>query len=363
MIEFYSHGVTPPPMRTIWWESGAAGAPVTVIDQRQLPHELVVSRWTDVAHAITGISDMQVRGAPLIGVAAAHGLALAAREDPSDAGLAAAGAALVASRPTAVNLSWAVAQGLGHCGPQTPLAERAGLLRTWARSVADADAAECHRIGTAGVPLLEAVFARTGRPVNVLTHCNAGWLACVERGTATAPVYEAHERGVPVHVWVSETRPRNQGAALTAWELGRAGVPHTLIVDNAAAHVMGAGLVDLVLVGADRVAANGDAANKIGTALKAYAAHALGVPFYVAIPWSTFDDDCPDGRAIPLEERAASEVQLLEGQMLAPLGTAVRNWGFDVTPAALIGGFVTPDGVVEPRRIQQEWRRRLRLWQ
>ena len=229
-----------------------------------------------------------------------------------------------------------------------PVDERAQRARCLATAIADEDAAACRAIGESGLPLLREVHERSGRPVQVMTHCNAGWLACVEWGTATAPVYLAHAEGLPVHVWVSETRPRNQGASLTAWELAGAGVPHTLVVDNAAGHLMGTGQVDVVIVGADRVAANGDVANKIGTSLKAYAAAANDVPFHVAIPWSTLDAACPDGAHIPIEERDAGEVLELAGRPIAPAATPARNWGFDVTPAALVTSFVTPDGLVAP---------------
>jgi methylthioribose-1-phosphate isomerase len=329
--------------RPIWWD----GAAVAVLDQRRLPDADVTARWSTVDDAVHGIADMVVRGAPLIGVAAAHGMALALAGDPSDDSLVSAAEALVATRPTAVNLRWAVERVL-NAATVWLVDERAERARALATEIADEDAAACRAIGEAGLPLLRAGHERTGRPVQVMTHCNAGWLACVEWGTATAPVYLAHAAGVPVHVWVSETRPRNQGASLTAWELADAGVPHTLVVDNAAGHLLATGQVDVVIVGADRVAANGDAANKIGTSLKAYAAAANDVPFHVAIPWSTLDPDCPDGAHIPIEERDATEVLELAGRPIAPAATPARNWGFDVTPARLITSFITPDGVVEP---------------
>jgi methylthioribose-1-phosphate isomerase len=320
---------------------------VCVIDQRRLPHEFAVRRWDTVEDAARGIADMEVRGAPLIGVSAAHGMALAAAADPSDSGLRAAAARLVATRPTAVNLRWAVTRCLERVGLVSP-AERAAVLVEFATALADEDAAACHAIGAVGQRLLADVRLRTGRPVQVLTHCNAGWLACVEMGTATAPVYAAHGAGIPVHVWVSETRPRNQGASLTAWELGEAAIDHTLVVDNAAGHLLANGLVDLVIVGADRVARNGDTANKVGTSLKAYAAAEYHVPFYVAIPWSTFDPDCPAGAAIEIEERSADEVLSIGGTRIAPASTPARNWGFDVTPARFVTGVITPDGIHAP---------------
>ncbi|HEY5876576.1 MAG TPA: S-methyl-5-thioribose-1-phosphate isomerase [Ilumatobacteraceae bacterium] len=348
--------------RTIWWDDdhldagpGAGAGAVLVIDQRRLPHVYETARWVSVADAVDGIADMQVRGAPLIGVAAAHGIALAMADDDSDTSLVDAGERLCATRPTAVNLRWAVERMTTALRPM-PRAERAQAARAMASTLADEDAAACRAIGEGAASALAAIQERTGRAVQILTHCNAGWLACVEWGTATAPVYIAHERGVPVHVWVSETRPRNQGASLTAWELGQAGVPHTLVVDNAAAHLMTTGAVDCVIVGADRVAANGDVANKIGTCLKAYAAEVHGVPFHVAIPWSTVDWSCPDGGSIPIEERSADEVAELGGQRIAPAGTPIRNWGFDVTPARYVTSFFTPNGPITPDGLDA-WRR------
>ena len=345
IVPFYSRIVGINARRTIWWESGDAEATVVVIDQRRLPHWLDVQHWHTLDEAAAGIADMVVRGAPLIGVAAAHGMALAARHDASTSALERAGELLCATRPTAVNLRWAVEQCVAQVTAVAE-SERAAVLRVFAQHLADDDAEQCRRIGEAGLRVIRDLSQRLGRVVNVLTHCNAGRLACVEYGTATAPVYLAHAEGIDVHVWVSETRPRNQGAALTAWELADGGVPHTLVVDNAAGHLLANGLVDLVIVGADRVAANGDTANKIGTSLKAYAASVSGVPFYVAIPWSTYDAGCPDGGSIPIEERHADEVLEVNGALVAPAGTAVRNWGFDVTPAQFVTGFLTPDGVV-----------------
>lgn len=344
------------PSRTIWWESGDADAPTAVIDQRVLPHELRVDHWRSVGDAAHGIADMTVRGAPLIGVAAAHGMALAARADASDHALARAGELLIATRPTAVNLAWAVRSCLAVAAAH-PVGERAAVLRAHADHLADDDAEQCRRIGTAGLELIRAHHRGHGRVVNVMTHCNAGRLACIEYGTATAPVYLAHAEGVPVHVWVSETRPRNQGAALTAWELADAGIPHTLVVDNAAGHLLAGGEVDLVVVGADRVAANGDTANKVGTSLKAYAAQVWGVPFHVALPWSTFDAECADGEHIPIEERDAGEVLRFHGAMVAPAATPARNWGFDVTPNRFITSFLTPSGVVVPSSMLAEFAR------
>jgi methylthioribose-1-phosphate isomerase len=330
------------PRRTIWWQDEG----VAVIDQTQLPHDVEVVHWYTVAAAAQGIETMQVRGAPLIGVAAAHGVALAMAADPSDASLDAALDCLARTRPTAVNLRWAldrVRAAVRDCPPE----ERAVVARYVATELADEDAATCRQIGDAGLPLLrDAAAANPGRPVQVMTHCNAGRLACVEWGTATAPIYLAAEAGIDVHVWVSETRPRNQGAALTAWELAERGVAHTVIVDDAAGHVLRAGLVDLCLVGADRIAANADVANKIGTYLKALAARDNGVPFHVVAPTSTIDHRAPDGSAIPIEERDPLEVTTLAGVELAPPATPARNWAFDVTPAHLVSDLVTERGIV-----------------
>jgi methylthioribose-1-phosphate isomerase len=323
--------------RTIWWD----GDTVVVIDQTRLPQALIHARWTTLEDAAHGIEAMQVRGAPLIGVAAAHGVALALREDASDDGLAKAVDRLRATRPTAVNLAWALDRCDRELAPLAP-SQRVAAARDLACALAAEDAETCRAVGLAGLPALSS----ERRPVQVLTHCNAGWLATVEWGTALAPVYLAHVAGVPVHVWVSETRPRNQGAALTAWELGRAGVPHTVVVDNACGQLMRNGMVHVCLVGADRIAANGDVANKVGTYLKALAAHDCGVPFYVLAPTSTIDHFTSNGAGIPIEERDPSEVLALGGVGLAPEGATARNWAFDVTPARLITGIITERGLV-----------------
>ena len=344
--------MTGTPTRTIWWEHDDADAPVVVIDQRRLPHSLVHARWYTAEDAAAGIADMTVRGAPLIGVSAAYGLALAARNDTSLTSLHRASEMLAATRPTAVNLRWALDRCLERVR-EVDDANRVSMLRDLAVSMADEDVDQCRRIGEAGLQIIRDHAERTGRPVQVLTHCNAGRLACIEYGTATSPVYLAHAEGIDVHVWVSETRPRNQGAALTAWELADAGIPHTLVVDNAAGHLLMNGMADLVIVGADRVAANGDTANKIGTSLKAYAAAVAGVPFYVAVPWSTFDPDCPAGAAIPIEERDADEVLVVNGGPIAPAATPARNWGFDVTPARFVTGFLTPSGLFTAEELSE----------
>ncbi len=330
--------------RTIRWD----GPAVVVIDQTRLPGEAVTATWSTVDDAAHGIRTMQVRGAPLIGIAAAHGVALALAADPE--ALDPACATLAATRPTAVNLAWALDRCRRHLAP-VEARQRAAAARRLATALADEDVVACRAIGDAGVTLLADTHRRTARTVQILTHCNAGFLATIEWGTATAPIYVAQELGIPVHVWVSETRPRNQGAALTTWELGRRGVPHTLVVDNAAGHLLRTGEVDLVITGADRIAANGDAANKIGTYLKAVAARDCGIPFHVAAPASTFDRRCPDGAAIPIEERSPDEVLIVNGTAIAPAATEARNWAFDVTPARLITSWITDRGVLPADRL------------
>jgi methylthioribose-1-phosphate isomerase len=340
--------------RTIWLEPD--GVSVGIIDQTRLPHAFVTLRLTTLTEAAHAIRVMQVRGAPLIGAAAAYGLWLALRADPSDAGLQHARVALLATRPTAVNLRWALDRALADLLPLPPTG-RAAAAKAFAAALCDEDVAINRAIGEAGLPLLRALATNkpAGRPLNILTHCNAGWLATVDWGTATAPIYLAHDAGLPVHVWVDETRPRNQGASLTAWELLNHGVPHTVIVDNAGGHLMQHGEVDAVIVGTDRTTANGDVCNKIGTYLKALAAHDNGVPFYVAVPSPSIDWTIRDGvRQIPIEERAAGEVTRLtgrqeDGQMatitITPEGSGAANPGFDVTPARLVTGLITERGV------------------
>lgn len=341
------------PFRTIW--RGGDGAAVEIIDQTRLPHRFETVTLTTLEDAAVAIRTMQVRGAPLIGVTAAYGLALALIEDASDAALSGAVAHLAAQRPTAVNLQWALEEMRRAIAPMPP-DQRAGRAFAKAAEMADEDVETCRRIGGHGLSLIESI-AKTksgGEPVNILTHCNAGWLACVDWGTATSPIYHAHDAGIPVHVWVDETRPRNQGAALTAFELGAHGVPHTLIVDNAGGHLMQHGKVDICIVGTDRVAANGDVANKIGTYLKALAAHDNGVPFYVALPHSTIDWSLRSGREIPIEERGQDEVLVMQGRLsdgtvaaveIAAPGSPAANPAFDVTPARLVTGFITERGV------------------
>ena len=339
--------------RTIW--VAADGWSVEVIDQTRLPHALETRSLRSVDDAADAIRTMVVRGAPLIGATAAYGLCLALRQEPGEAALAAAYEKLLATRPTAVNLRWALDEMRAAMAPLPP-ARRVEAAYAKAAAICDDDVATCAAIGRHGADLVRRAWEVAGRdrPVQVLTHCNAGWLATVDWGTALAPIYMAHDAGVPVHVWVDETRPRNQGAALTAWELGSHGVPHTVIVDNAGGHLMQRGKVDLCITGTDRTAANGDVCNKIGTYLKALAAHDNGVPFYVALPFSTIDWTLRDGRDIPIEERDATEVTEIGGLTadgdvatvrLTPAGSKAANYAFDVTPARLVTGLVTERGV------------------
>jgi methylthioribose-1-phosphate isomerase len=347
------------PTRTIWLEPD--GWSVGVIDQTALPHRYVTARLTNLAEAAHAIRAMVIRGAPLIGATAAYGMCLALREDASDEALERAYATLLAARPTAINLKWALDEMMAAVRNR-PRAERAAVAYRRAAEICDEDVAINRAIGRNGLPLIEAIVARKkpGEPVNVLTHCNAGWLATVDVGTATAPIYLAHDKGIAVHVFADETRPRNQGASLTAWELGQHGVPHTLIADNTGGHLMQHGLVDLVIVGTDRVTANGDVCNKIGTYLKALAAHDNKVPFYVALPSPTIDFTIADGIAeIPIEQRGAEEVATMTGRTadgrietvrIAPDGSPVANYAFDVTPARLVTGLITERGVLSASR-------------
>jgi len=340
------------PYRSVWVDQ-PDGWTVRIFDQTKLPWALEILRLTtpeEVAHAIR---TMQVRGAPLIGAVAAYGLALALRQDPSTEAMERQAAMLGGTRPTAINLRWALERMLTRLRNTAP-AERARVAYAEAAAICDEDAAQNEAIGAHGLDLIKDVAARHDRTVNVLTHCNAGWIATVDWGTALAPIYKAHDAGIPVHVWVDETRPRNQGAALTAWELGKHGVPHTVISDNAGGHLMQHGKVDLVIVGTDRVTRAGDVANKIGTYLKALAARDNGVPFWVALPSSTIDWRISDGlREIPIEERAQSEVTTVTGRGLdgtvatvrvTPSGSQAANPAFDVTPARLVTGLITERG-------------------
>lgn len=340
--------------RTIWLDADGWG--VVVIDQTRLPFHFETVRLATAEEAAHAIRRMTVRGAPLIGATAAYGVALALRVDASDAALEGALALLGATRPTAVNLHWALARMRRSLAP-LPDAERAAAAYAEAAAICDEDVALCRAIGEHGLGLIREIAARkpAGQPVNILTHCNAGWLATVDWGTALAPIYLAHDASIPVHVFVDETRPRNQGAALTAYELGSHGVPHAVIADNAGGHLMQHGAVDMVIVGTDRTTATGDVANKIGTYLKALAARDNGVPFYVALPSPTIDWTLRDGLAqIPIEERGEREVTHLFGQgedgrtgyfQVAAPGSPARNPAFDVTPARLVTGLITERGI------------------
>ena len=342
--------------RTIWPADGADA--VFVIDQRELPHRWSVVRLETPAQVFDAIATMVVRGAPLIGVTAAYGMALQCRTDASDAALQAAAARLNAARPTAVNLAWATRRMVDHLSGE-PLAWRRERAFALAGAMADDDVAVNAAIGQHGLAILRELPRRSGGTrLNLLTHCNAGWLATVDWGTALAPVYAAQAAGLDVHVWVDETRPRNQGASLTAWELGQAGIAHTVVADNAGGHLMQHGEVDAVIVGADRVSSQGDVCNKIGTYLKALAAADNGIPFYAAVPLSTLDRSVRDGlREIPIEERSAHEVTHMTGVdaqgaarevSIVPAGTAARNPAFDVTPARLVSALITERGAVTP---------------
>jgi methylthioribose-1-phosphate isomerase len=337
--------------RSVWCDPDD-GWSVHILDQTKLPWSLEVLRLTTRDQAAHAIKTMQVRGAPLIGAVAAYALCLALRDDASTDAMERDAALIGATRPTAVNLRWALDRMLTRLR-NTPPAERVGVAYTEAALIADEDVAQNEAIGRHGLPLIEAAV-RPGRPVNVLTHCNAGWLATVDWGTALAPIYAAFNAGIDLHVWVDETRPRNQGAALTAWELGKHGVPHTVVADNAGGHFMQHGMVDLVIVGADRVTRTGDAANKIGTYLKALAARDNDVPFWVAVPSSTIDWTVSDGVAeIPIEERDASEVTNMTGRLadgsiatmrIVAADSPAANPAFDVTPARLLTGLITERG-------------------
>jgi methylthioribose-1-phosphate isomerase len=339
------------------WVDPADGWSVRIFDQTKLPWTLEVLRLTNVAEAAHAIRSMQTRGAPLIGAVAAYGVCLALRADASTDALERDAAMLNATRPTAVNLRWAIERMLTRLRNTAP-AERVAVAYDEAGKIADEDAAQCEAIGRHGVGLIEEVArGKPGGRVNVLTHCNAGWLATVDWGTALAPIYMAFERGIDIKVWVDETRPRNQGAALTAWELGSHGVAHTVIADNAGGHLMQHGEVDLVIVGTDRVTRTGDVANKIGTYLKALAARDNGVPFWVALPSTTIDWTIRDGVAeIPIEERAAAEVTHLTGRtadgtlatiQVASPDSPAANPAFDVTPARLVTGLITERGLCD----------------
>jgi methylthioribose-1-phosphate isomerase len=346
--------------RTIWRKPDNERV-VQLIDQRFLPHDFVIEEVRNVEQMATAIREMHVRGAGLIGASAGYGMYLAAleaaRQDSFGDYMAAAAAQLRATRPTAVNLSWAIERQLQNIATGKTAEEKVALALRAADSIADEDAEHCRMIGRHGLALIQQVAETKGnKAVNVLTHCNAGWLAFVDYGSATAPIYAGHERGLPLHVWVTETRPRNQGSKLTAWELGQHGVPHTVIADSAAGHLMQRGEVDLVIVGTDRTTYTGDVANKIGTYLKALAAKANAVPFYVALPSSSIDWKMRDGlKEIPIEQRGAEEVKNADGWYdgqqiavrIAPDESSAANYGFDVTPRELVTGLITERGVCE----------------
>jgi methylthioribose-1-phosphate isomerase len=342
-------------LRTIWLAED--GWSVNVIDQTRLPHELAVVRLVDLEGACRAIADMQVRGAPLIGAAAAYGLCLALRREASPAALENAAEALARTRPTAINLRWALDQIRAALAGLPP---SAWMEAAYARAAAicDEDVAGNRALGQHGLVMLRQLAADRDRPLRVLTHCNAGWLATVDWGTALAPVYAAHEVALPVEVWVSETRPRNQGL-LTAWELAQYRIPHTVVADNAAGHLIQKGLVDVVITGTDRTTARGDVCNKIGTYLKALAARAHGVPFYAGVPASSIDWSLEDGAAIPIEERAAAEVTRVAGRApdgslttVALTSSPAANPAFDVTPAALVTGLITERGLCAPGELR-----------
>lgn len=343
-------------MRTLWFDDDALA--LNIIDQTLLPHRLQIITLGTLEDASEAIVSMRVRGAPLIGITAAFGVYLSLRSTPGS--LESAYRQLLATRPTAINLRWALDRVLAALSPM-PKGQQVAAALMLAKTLLNEDASACGAIGDHGLKILEQILAHkrtqegSDAVLNVLTHCNAGWLATGAWGTALAPIYKAHLAGLPVHVWVDETRPRNQGASLTAWELGRSNVPHTVIVDNAGGHLMQNGLVDVCLVGSDRTTANGDVCNKIGTYLKALAADDNNIPFYAALPVSTIDFELFDGvRDIPIEERAANEVTQMQGLdetgqvstvSVMPADTRVSNFGFDVTPARLVTGLITEQGV------------------
>ena len=343
------------PYRTIWLAED--GETVQIIDQTHLPYNFVVRRLTTYQEVALAISTMQVRGAPLLGATAAYGMCLAARQDDSDEALAQAYDHLISTRPTAVNLRWALDEMRAKLMSLEP-ADRMEAAYNRAAVICDEDVENCRAIGEHGVGLIREAFKNNGKsqPVQIMTHCNAGWLATVDWGTATAPIYLAHDEGIPVHVWVDETRPRNQGAGLTAWELGGHGIEHTVIVDNAGGHLMKQGRVDFLITGTDRTTATGVVANKIGTYLKALAAVDNDVPFYVALPGPTIDWNISDGNEIPLEERDQEEVKTVTGLTEAgnvetvcvmPAESTAANFSFDVTPARLVTGLITERGICD----------------
>ncbi len=344
--------------RTIWLKNKKDSI-VRIIDQRFLPHRFIIEDLKTVNDIVIAIKDMHVRGAGLIGAAAGYGIYLATLEASKskdfDGYMHEAANKLNNSRPTAVNLSWAVKKQLDAIQSGGPVNEKIAIALQTAQEIADFDAACCRSIGEHGFSLVEKISKlKKGKTVNILTHCNAGWLAFVDFGTALSPIYHAYDKGIDVHVWVDETRPRNQGASLTAWELGQHGVPHTIIADNVGGHLMQHGMVDLVIVGSDRTTYTGDVANKVGTYLKALAANDNKIPFYAALPSSTIDWEMEDGiKEIPIEERSGDEVKYMEGLnkgkikriLLAPENSKATNFAFDVTPARLVTGLITEKGI------------------
>ena len=341
------------PYQSIWRQKGSDT--VFIVDQRPLPHKFVVEELNAVRDVVKAIKDMHVRGAPLIGVTAAYGIYFAAKESSTFSEIENFAQKIKDTRPTAVNLEWAVDVCLKHLA-KADRKEWVELALEKADQIREESIDRCRKIGEHGLALIESVHEQKPEsPVNILTHCNAGWLACVDYGTATAPNYLAHEKGIPLHVWVDETRPRNQGARITAFELAQQGIPHTVIVDNAGGLLMQKGMVDMVLVGSDRTSRNGDVANKIGTYLKALAAHDNNIPFYVALPSSTLDLNIEDGSEIPIEERSSSEVSMVQGMIngavqkifIIPKDSSVSNYGFDITPAQYVSKLITELGICD----------------
>ena len=353
------------PLRPIWREDDPDS--VKIIDQRFLPHRFSVIDLKSVDDVIYAIKEMCVRGAPLIGVTAAYGIYLAtlslSRKTAGNDFLISEGERLKASRPTAINLAWAAERVLKKVLSAAGIQDKIEAARNEAEKITEEEVDNCRSIGLHGLEIIEKINRlKAGKTVNILTHCNAGWLACIEYGTATAPIYAAHEKGLDIHVWVDETRPLNQGARLTAWELGQHGVKHTVITDNAGGHLMQHGMVDLVIVGSDRTTSTGDVANKIGTYLKALSAKDNDVPFYVALPSSTFDWNISNGvKEIPIETRDPDEVRYVQGLdkdvirnvLIPPSGSHAANFAFDVTPARLVTGYITERGICNPAGIRK----------
>jgi len=342
--------------RTIWAKKDDPTI-VQIIDQRWLPHKFVIEDLKNVDDVAVAIKDMHVRGAGLIGATAGYGMYLAALENSNEDFLIKAGEKLKATRPTAVNLAWAINRQLNFIKTVESTEDKIKIAFSGAKQIADEDADYCKRIGEHGVKIIEEIYNKKKDTVNILTHCNAGWLAFVDYGSATAPIYEAFNKGIPIHVYVDETRPRNQGARLTAWELGQQGVPHTIIADNVGGHLMQHSFVDMCIVGTDRTTYTGDVANKIGTYLKALAAKDNNIPFYVALPSSTFDWDIKDGLTIPIEQRGNEEIKYIQGLdeksgeikkvLLTPKDSPAANYAFDVTPSRLITGLITERGICQ----------------